>query len=338
MANTYYDSQLTAAEIEAALEAISGLIVPANNGKVIAINNGKFEARSVQWGGGSAVVEPLSVTQNGTYNPPSGVDGYAPVTVSVPSGGSILTGESAPSSDLGNDGDIYKRVIPIPSSVNFVEYLQSSGTQYIDTGIIADMYTDFDAKVAMMGNEWVFGSRSSLLSNAFFVTGNGSGYIGAAKYQSANAFDNDSGLLISANIGDFVTIKTNTTVPKDDLNFISVAYSIKKGIVSSRRIHLPNSFTSAFTQVLFGMNNNGTKTGGVARIYRVTYYQAREPIADYLPCLDGNGTPCMWDNIAEEYVYNDGTGSFTYGSSAVPTPIDDVYYLKENGAWHVIQQ
>ena len=53
MANTYYDSQLTAAEIEAVLEAINGIIVPANNGKVLAINNGKLEARSVQWGGGS---------------------------------------------------------------------------------------------------------------------------------------------------------------------------------------------------------------------------------------------------------------------------------------------
>ena len=51
MANTYYDSELTAKEIEAALEAISGLIVPANNGKVLAINNGKLEAQSVQWGG-----------------------------------------------------------------------------------------------------------------------------------------------------------------------------------------------------------------------------------------------------------------------------------------------
>ena len=86
MANTYYDSQLTAAEIEAVLEAIKGILNPANNGKVLAINNGKLEARSVQWGGGSAVVQPLSVTQNGTYNPPSGVDGYAPVTVDVSGG------------------------------------------------------------------------------------------------------------------------------------------------------------------------------------------------------------------------------------------------------------
>lgn len=37
---------------------------------------------------GEAVVQPLSVTQNGTYNPPSGVDGYAPVTVNVSGGGS----------------------------------------------------------------------------------------------------------------------------------------------------------------------------------------------------------------------------------------------------------
>ena len=85
MANTYYDSHLTAAEIEAALEAIDGVIVPANNGKVLAINNGKLEARSVQWGGGSAVLEPLSVTANGDYYPEAGVDGFDEVHVAVPS-------------------------------------------------------------------------------------------------------------------------------------------------------------------------------------------------------------------------------------------------------------
>ena len=84
MANTYYDSQLTAQEIEAALEAIDGVIVPANNGKVLAINNGKLEARSVQWGGGEAVLEPLSVTANGDYTPEAGVDGFDEVHVSVP--------------------------------------------------------------------------------------------------------------------------------------------------------------------------------------------------------------------------------------------------------------
>lgn len=85
MANTYYDSDLTGEQIEQALKAIYSVIVPANNGKVLAINNGKIEARSVQWGGGAPIIEALSITANGTYTAPSGVDGYSPVTVNVPS-------------------------------------------------------------------------------------------------------------------------------------------------------------------------------------------------------------------------------------------------------------
>ena len=84
MANTYYDSQLTAKEIEEVLESINGILTQANNGKVLAISDGKFEARSVQWGGDAPVIEALSVTANGTYTAPSGVDGYSPVTVNVP--------------------------------------------------------------------------------------------------------------------------------------------------------------------------------------------------------------------------------------------------------------
>lgn len=36
-------------------------------------------------------------------------------------------------------------------------------------------------------------------------------------------------------------------------------------------------------------------------------------IKDYRPCLDDNGTPCMWENVSKEYVYNSGTGSFVSG-------------------------
>ena len=134
MANTYYDSQLTAAEIEAALEAIDGVIVPANNGKVLAINNGKLEARSVQWGGGSAVVQPLSVTQNGTYNPPSGVDGYAPVTVNVSGGGGV---------DWAGLFSFYTRRENSMSWTKDLSYLQSVWSGGGNIG--ADSWIGFDA-------------------------------------------------------------------------------------------------------------------------------------------------------------------------------------------------
>lgn len=37
-------------------------------------------------GGTEPIIEPLSVTENGTYTAPDGVHGYSPVTVNVPTG------------------------------------------------------------------------------------------------------------------------------------------------------------------------------------------------------------------------------------------------------------
>lgn len=45
------------------------------------------KALSGSGGGGDPVIEALSVTENGTYTAPSGVDGYSPVTVNVSGGG-----------------------------------------------------------------------------------------------------------------------------------------------------------------------------------------------------------------------------------------------------------
>ena len=43
---------------------------------------------TIPTGGADPVIQPLSVTANGTYTAPEGVDGYSPVTVNVPADGS----------------------------------------------------------------------------------------------------------------------------------------------------------------------------------------------------------------------------------------------------------
>lgn len=53
-------------------------------------------------GGGGAVIEPLSVTENGTYTAPSGVDGYSPVTVNVSGGGGYSIDDLAGGAPTGN--------------------------------------------------------------------------------------------------------------------------------------------------------------------------------------------------------------------------------------------
>lgn len=60
--------------------------IRAKGGASGALKPGQMAAaiRNISGGGGSAVIESKSITANGTYNAPSGVDGYNPVTVNVP--------------------------------------------------------------------------------------------------------------------------------------------------------------------------------------------------------------------------------------------------------------
>ena len=63
---------------------------------LIQVSNLATEISNIQGGG---TVEELTITSNGTYNPPTGIDGYAPVVVNVPQDG-------APSAnDLNITGD-----------------------------------------------------------------------------------------------------------------------------------------------------------------------------------------------------------------------------------------
>ena len=52
---------------------------------LIQVSNLATEISNIQGGG---TVEELTITSNGTYNPPTGIDGYAPVVVNVPQDGS----------------------------------------------------------------------------------------------------------------------------------------------------------------------------------------------------------------------------------------------------------
>lgn len=119
-------------------------------------------------GGGQAVINSLSITENGTYTASGGVDGYSPVTVNVPKGAEIitrtawdlLTEEQKQAKGLCAIQD-YSTGFVCGEFVNGADYIQAN--KYIpytdEYKVLGVAYPDlFDAS----GNSWGYGEKPVL--------------------------------------------------------------------------------------------------------------------------------------------------------------------------------
>lgn len=268
---------------------------------------------NVPGGGYPEPTGTIAITTNGTHD----VKDYASANVNVPGG--ILTGTTPPTADIGSDGDHYVQTFPLPNNVSFREYLQSSGTQYIDTGIYGNQDIKVKADYTLFGHsQFIFGARYSPTSRSM-----------TAFIPSQNTSTLVYMFGVSVDVQSVPKHSTNYNTPHE----IEIGHGIYTYDEDLVAIAPTAEFTTPGTVALFGCNTNGTVNASTVRIYRLTIRENNVLIADYLPCLDGNGVACMWDNVAKEYVYNDGTGNFIAGSAATPDALASVLYVKENGAW-----
>lgn len=285
------------------------------------------------------VVGFYDVVNSAFYIPSGGTFGKGPDVIErIPSDGdNILTGADAPSANLGNDGDIYKQVILIPNNVNFVEYLQTSGSQCIDTGIYPTDDLDASAEFIVDNNSsmsgYIFGSRENTSAkNLFGFVIEKSLY--ASRLLNTTGTVDWSNYLVASSLGNGShSISTKWLKP-----LITKLVFLDGNAIKT--INTINAFgNTALPIYLFGINSVGTISySNNQRVKRITLWRDKVPIADYLPCLDPNGIACIWDNVSSEYMYNDGTGDFAYGNPVTPTALDPVFYVKENGVWKVIEQ
>lgn len=79
----------------------------------------------------NAVIEPLQITENGTYTAPAGVDGYNPVTVDVPAPeiklqDKTITENGEYTADSGFDG-LGKVLVQLDSSASTLSYIEKHG-------------------------------------------------------------------------------------------------------------------------------------------------------------------------------------------------------------------
>ena len=69
-----------------------------------------------------------------------------------------------------------------------------------------------------------------------------------------------------------------------------------------------------FNIYVFKYNNGGTPVGGGrGKLYYFKIYDNDVLVRDFIPVIDNNEIPCMFDKVESKFYYNQGTGQFIAG-------------------------
>ena len=181
----------------------------------------------------------------------------------------------------------------LPEGYTALEYIQSSGTQYIDTGRKLTQDSDITIDFKLINNNksvGIFGARESARKNNL-------------------AMFRDGGLFV----GDFseypkYRFKANSSFNRTKIRMNKTGVLVN-GVLNTSWSGVAN-FETPTNGLIFDVgNNNWTGNKAVMQLYSYTDGNTQKLV----PCLDTEGVPCMYDLVSQKPFYNAGTGSFTWG-------------------------
>lgn len=177
-----------------------------------------------------------------------------------------------------------------------LECLESTGTQWIDTGETINTATDevelvFQCKESAV-YKWFFGEHDN---NARFGLGTGDG-VNKRNVAYGNTTYKVTDTQIYGNRHVFVANKDGVFID-----------GVKIGAYSS--------FSSTSTLYLFNLNLSGGNYSASAVIWSYKHTRNGGIIRDLIPVLDINGVACFYDKVSGQFFYNQGTGAFICGAS-----------------------
>lgn len=187
--------------------------------------------------------------------------------------------------------------------VDYIElqYIQSSGTQYIDTGYKPNNNTRVQCRFELLesGRAYgVFGSRIAYQKTAFDLFAYGQ--------NSHKDFQDDYG--------------SNTNAPMaSTLGIYEIDKNKNVTNINGNIYTFPSStFQSNYNMYILGINTAGSTNNqlGSLKIYSCQIYDNDILIRDFVPCKTIEGTVGLYDIVNQVFYTNSGTGSFIAGPSA----------------------
>lgn len=208
----------------------------------------------------------------------------------------------------------------LPSGYTQLEYIESHGTEYFDTGFVPDgdshVVVDFEVATGSFGT--LFGARVTSSTNAFAI------WVDTTVNDSYQAFPQYGNVVyntkpIAINVGQKLT------------------YELNKGVATvggTTQTFTNQTFSAGCNLALFAINTNGVvddrRTTG--KLYSAKVYDNGTLIRDYIPCLNASGTVGLWDDVNGVFYSNAGSGTFDYHiSKKHKTRIDSTGYETKSG-------
>lgn len=193
----------------------------------------------------------------------------------------------------------------LPAGYTQLEYIESTGTQYIDTGYVPNSNSQFD--ITFLVNQAnlnvdcpLFGVRTSGSGNSYTFWCHGVGY-SAATYSALIFNDKEN------RISNFKLNNKHHVTLKNGL------YSINGVNTSFTKV---GEGTPNQNLILFGLANgasiDGRKFVGLVYGFKISENNALK--RNFIPAKNSSGTIGMYDLVEGKFYTNKGTGTFTAGA------------------------
>ncbi len=185
-----------------------------------------------------------------------------------------------------------------------IEYLESTGTQWIDTKYIPNGNTKVIVEFQMIEQtnvqQGIFGARSGNRNDFTLFTGCG--------YDKLQADYDGIG-----NLAHWGASIENLNL--NEKNVIEMSNSLIVNNTLIKEMDLI-SFNGNLSMYIFANNDGGKiQLPATMKLYYIKVYDNEDNkiVFDFIPALDKDGIACLYDKVEKKFYYNQGTGEFEYG-------------------------
>ena len=193
----------------------------------------------------------------------------------------------------------------------------TTGSEYIDTEFIPNQNTRVVMSVSSAGrNAYFFNSWSNEWNKLNYS------YVNDYEFSNGNAF---------SAYGD-----QHTRLPLITEAVIDYDKNVLKINETTAYTYTQTAFQSLYPLYIFAQNQNGTTyfppNNGTFKIHYCKIYDNDALVRDFIPALDDDNNPCLYEKVEHKYYYNSGTGGFSFSAPACVKK----YLIFDNGTIYTV--